>query len=142
MGATHTVNADKENAAAVVNDLTEGMGADIVFEAVGHNTDTINQAMRLTRVGGTVLVFGVPDIDTYPIDYTNFFRKNLRLVASVTSTQPALDHGLAMELISRGQIDVRPMISHELPYTEVQRGIDMVADRTDNALKVIFNFPM
>jgi threonine dehydrogenase-like Zn-dependent dehydrogenase len=141
MGATHTINVHKVDPVAAVMDLTDGNGADVVFEAVGHNTETINHALRLARSGGTVLAFGVPDIETYPFDYTVFFRRNLRLVASVTSPEPALDHGLAMELIARGQIDVRPMISHELPFTEAQKGLEMASDRTDNALKVVFVYP-
>jgi threonine dehydrogenase-like Zn-dependent dehydrogenase len=141
MGATATINVEKENAAERIADLTSGNMADIVIEAVGHNTETVNHAMRLARLGGTVLVFGVPDIETYPIDYSIFFRRNLRLIASVTSPEPALDHGLAMELIARGQVDVRPMISHELPFTEAQYGVEIVNDRKDNALKVVFAYP-
>jgi threonine dehydrogenase-like Zn-dependent dehydrogenase len=146
MGATDVINVERVDAVQKVADLTDGGMADIVIEAVGHNTDTVNQAMRLAKSGGTVLVFGVPDIETYPIDYSTFFRRNLRLIASVTSPEPALDHGLAMELIARGQIDVRPMISHELPFTELpfteaQHGIEIVHDRRDNALKVVFAYP-
>lgn len=141
MGATHVLNVDKTDVEAALTELTEGQQADIVIEAVGHNTETINQALRWARPGGTVLAFGVPDVATYPLNYNLFFRKNLRLVASVTSLEPARDHGLAMELIARGQINVRPMISHELPFSAVQQGLEMAYDRRDNALKVVFVYP-
>jgi L-iditol 2-dehydrogenase len=58
--------------------------ADIVIEAVGHQTRTINDCLYLLRQEGTLLAFGVPDEPVYPLEYETFFRKNARLVAVVT----------------------------------------------------------
>jgi threonine dehydrogenase-like Zn-dependent dehydrogenase len=49
--------------------------ADIVFEAVGHQTRSINDSLHLVKRNGTVLAFGVPD--------ATFIRQNIRLIASI-----------------------------------------------------------
>ena len=46
MRATHTINADKQNPAAAVEEITEGRMADLVIEVVGHQTETINQCLQ------------------------------------------------------------------------------------------------
>jgi L-iditol 2-dehydrogenase len=58
--------------------------SDILIEAVGHQTRTINDCLNLVRKEGTVLAFGVPDEPVYPLDYETFFRKNAHLIAVVT----------------------------------------------------------
>jgi L-iditol 2-dehydrogenase len=58
--------------------------ADIVIEAVGHQTRTVNDCLYLLRQEGTLLAFGVPDEPVYPLEYEIFFRKNAHLVAVVT----------------------------------------------------------
>lgn len=139
MRATHTVNPAKQDLRAAVLDLTEGKGADFVFEVVGHNQDTINTAIDLAAVRGTVLAFGVPDVERYEIEYNTVFRKNLTLVASV---QPEVhqDFTLALDWVDQGRVDLTPLITHKLPFTEAQRGFELAMNREDNALKVLFDF--
>ena len=57
---------------------------DICIEAVGHQTETLNDCIDLINKQGTVLSFGVPDQLIYPIEYETFFRKNAVLIAVVT----------------------------------------------------------
>ena len=56
---------------------------DIVVEAVGHDLDVVNTAIEAAAYRGTVLYFGVPDDDVYPLKFKRFFRKCLSLVANV-----------------------------------------------------------
>ena len=61
MGATHTVNVDREDPMATIREITGWKMADVVFEAVGHQTETLALSMNLVRQQGTVVAFGVPD---------------------------------------------------------------------------------
>ena len=58
MRATHTVNVEEQDLVAAVEELTDGRMADLVFEAVGHQTETINQCIDLVMKGGTIVGFG------------------------------------------------------------------------------------
>jgi S-(hydroxymethyl)glutathione dehydrogenase / alcohol dehydrogenase len=57
-GATDTVDAAANDAAAAVRELTSGRGADYAFEAAGR-TESIEQAYAALRRGGTCVVIGI-----------------------------------------------------------------------------------
>ena len=58
--------------------LTDGKGADIVFEMVGHNTATVSTAAELCCPGGVVMCFGIPDVPVYDdFKFLTFFRCGL-----------------------------------------------------------------
>ncbi len=81
----------------------------------------------------------MPDVERYEIEYNTVFRKNLTLVASV---QPEVhqDFTLALDWVDQGRVDLTPLITHKLPFTEAQRGFELAMNREDNALKVLFDF--
>lgn len=82
MRATHTIlGGDFPSVHKQVLDLTDGKGADIVFEMVGHQEETINECLDLVASGGTVLAFGVPRAAQYNINFSDLFRRNIQLVS-------------------------------------------------------------
>ncbi len=139
MQATHTINAAELDTVAAVEEITDGRMADLVFEVIGHQTETINQAMDLVKRDGTVLAFGVPDDPTYPFRFGDLFRKNLRLIGSV-GPDAQNNFPLAMDMIAQGRIDVSPMITHCLPYTQVQRGFELSLYKKDEAIKIVLEY--
>lgn len=139
MRATHVVNPDREDVVAAVRNITDGRMADLVVEIVGHNQDTVNLCLNLTKRLGTVLAFGVPDDDVYAFNYRDFFSKNVTLVGSV-GPDSLNDYPLAMDMIAQGRIDVSPIITHHLPFTEVQKGFELFIDHRDEAIKVVLDY--
>jgi S-(hydroxymethyl)glutathione dehydrogenase/alcohol dehydrogenase len=57
-GATHAVDASRDDPVAAIRELTGGRGADYTFEAVG-GKKTIEQAYAAVRSGGTCVVIGI-----------------------------------------------------------------------------------
>jgi NADPH2:quinone reductase len=55
-GFTETIDYSTENYKDRVNALTEGLGADVIFEVIGG--DIFEQSLRCINVGGRVLVLG------------------------------------------------------------------------------------
>ena len=138
MHATHTLNVAAEDPTAAVGEITNGRMADLVFEVVGHQTETVNLCLDLVKRDGTILTFGVPDDDIYPFQFRKMFGKNIKLIGSV-GPNVQRDFPLAIDMIAQGRINVEPMISHIIPLTEVQQGFDMAYHKTDNAIKIVFN---
>ena len=139
MQATHTINAAEVDTVAAVEEITDGRMADLVVEVVGHQTETINQCMDLVKRDGTLLAFGVPDDPTYPFRFGDLFRKNIRLIGSV-GPDAQNNFPLAMDMIAQGRIDVSPMITHRLPFTEVQRGFELSLYKKDEAIKIVLEY--
>jgi S-(hydroxymethyl)mycothiol dehydrogenase len=73
-GATHTVNASKEDVVEAVKAATGGFGADVCIEAVGH-PEVLRQAFFARDLAGTVVQVGVPNPQmTFPdIPMIEFF---------------------------------------------------------------------
>jgi L-iditol 2-dehydrogenase len=111
---------------------------DICIEAVGHQTETINDCFELVRKGGTVLSFGVPDQPVYPIEYETFFRKNTHLVAVVT---PDWNDYLARarDLFATHRKELDWMITHRLPIKEAAKAFTLYERHEENILKVILD---
>lgn len=140
MGATHTVDVSREDPMATVREITGwGMG-DLVVEAVGHQTETIGFCLKLLRPGGRLMAFGVPDESIYgDFPYAELFRQNVTLIGSV-GPDPLPSFGLARDLIAQGRFDVSPIISHILPFDEIQTAYELFVDRKDRAVKVVIDY--
>ena len=73
--------------------LTDGKGADIVFEMVGHNTPTVSTAAELCCPGGVVMCFGIPDVPVYDdFKFLTFFRFGLPATLLLITCLRNLDH--------------------------------------------------
>ncbi|MBI1802196.1 MAG: zinc-binding dehydrogenase, partial [Chloroflexi bacterium] len=125
---------------SAVNEIVKGQGADLVVEAVGHQKETLNTAIRLVKHSGTILAFGVPDENVYPILYSELFRKNAHLITTVTATDMPKDFALAVQLIKTGRINVTPFVTHEFPFSRLKEAFDLFHERRDGVIKVMINY--
>jgi L-iditol 2-dehydrogenase len=141
-GADVMVDARTEDLTEVVMDLTSGEGADAVVEAVGRR-ETLLQSIRLCRPGGQLCWFGLPDTnDVVPIDFQLFFRRKLTAFSTFgAQSEPGLvSFRVALQHIRRGEIDVRPLLSHVVPVEEIDRGFQLADACEEGVLKVSISF--
>ena len=141
-GADVVVDVRADDLTAAVMDHTAGEGADFVVEAVGRK-ETLLQSIGLCRVGGRLYWFGLPDTnDPVPIDFRLFFRRKLSACSTYgAQAEPGLESfRLALEHIRRGEIDVRPLLTHVLPIEEIEEAFELADHCADGALKVSISF--
>jgi S-(hydroxymethyl)glutathione dehydrogenase/alcohol dehydrogenase len=82
-GATHTVEASTENVAGQVRELTNGRGADYVFDTVGA-PETLAQSLVYARKGGTIVLTGLSRVDALAsIPTFLFVMQEKRLIGSL-----------------------------------------------------------
>ena len=142
MGIDEAVDVTGDGATEAVLELTGGRGADVVVEAVG-SVETLNQSLKLARPGGRIAVFGLPStMDPVPFDWDTFFRKSLYMhTVHGAQDEPGLpDFHLAVDLITRGEIDMAPFVTHRFPISRVQEAFDLAYTKGDGALKVSLTF--
>ncbi|HEU0004637.1 MAG TPA: zinc-binding dehydrogenase [Terriglobia bacterium] len=140
MGATAVINVEQEDPIAAVADLTGGTMADLVVEAVGHENQALNLCIDLCRRQGRIHYFGVPPQLIDGIRWRALLMKNLALTTSV-GPDFTRDYPLAMQWIGEGRIDVRPLVTHSFPLSEIQTAFETFSDRRDGACKVLIRFP-
>ena len=140
MRATHTVNVNRNDPIEAIEEITEGRMADLVVEAVGHEEDTMDLCTALVKRQGTILGFGVSDLDHgTKMNYRELFRKNITFIGTV-GPDYRRDGSLARDMIVQGRVDVSPIITHSYPLDEAQIAYEQFADRKDGALKVFIEF--
>jgi threonine 3-dehydrogenase len=120
LGADVVVNPRDQDLVAVVEGLTDGLGADVVFEAVGHPA-TVEQALAVAAPGGTIVIAGVADRDQRAIirPQTIFFKElTIRGTKGVTN-------GIDRALRWLSKLDLAPLITHTYPLADYQQAIDI-----------------
>ncbi|CAJ1435849.1 unnamed protein product [Effrenium voratum] len=123
-GATHAVTPQEAPAAVF---QVAPKGADLVLEMVGHNQETIKEALELVAPCGIVTAFGVPDDSVYMFQYAKFFRKNATLVASVIP-DPGVDFPEAVELVEQGRFSTEGIFTHTFPLSEIQKAFTIASE--------------
>lgn len=140
VGASHTVNVERDDPADAVQTLTNGALADVVIEAVGKQ-ETINYCIDLVRQNGDLLLFGIPKRSAFEFEYEKFLRKLLHTTScAFTQQEPGLrSFRLAVDLIAQNRLDVAPLISHCLPLNQAPVAFDLAQTKRDHAVKVLLD---
>lgn len=141
-GADTTVDARTDDLVDAVMDLTSGEGADAVVEAVGRR-ETLLQSILTCRTGGQLYWFGLPDTnDVVPIDFRTFFRRRLTAYSTYgAQREPGLvSFRTALQHIRRGEIDVRPLLSHVVAVEEIEHAFGLAEACEEGVLKVSIAF--
>ncbi len=114
LGATHTINSGRADAAAEVARLTAGLGADVAFEVVGF-TATLNLALAALKRGGACVLVGNLSPKTQDFPLQAVVTKELTILGSCAS---AGEYPLCLDLIASGAINVQPMIEAVVPLAD------------------------
>lgn len=136
------VHAGHDDVRAAVMDLTGGVGADYTVEAVGSRV-TLAQSIELAAADSKLLWFGLPDAkEPVPISFQKFFRKRLtaQTVYGAQHEAGLVSFRVALDMIVRRTIDVRPLLSHILPIEQVGHAFELAHSREDGAVKVSVKF--
>jgi threonine dehydrogenase-like Zn-dependent dehydrogenase len=129
-----TVNPKETDADDVVLELTNWRGADVVVDAVGHES-ALAACFPLVRMGGTISLPGMYMEVEAPMPIGDMWLKNLTVTAGVANIQGHMDE--VIELVRDGRLDPSVIISHRLPLSEAPKGYEMF-DRKE-ALKVVLD---
>ena len=132
VGADTVINGSKENIVARVNELTEGRGADVIFEVSGSKTAFL-QGLEMLREQGQMTIIGV-HTKSAEINIRSFQRAEKILRGSCMSNWP--DYETAIRLTESGRLQLKPLITNVLPITEWKKGFELALAR--KACKVIF----
>ncbi len=140
LGATHTVNPDKQSVTEAVQEITRGEGADIAVEAAGY-PDTFNEVFRQVRQFGTAIIFGIQSDDFVPLEHNLLMDKQPTIIPTTgaRSGDPISQIADIVALRQRGWCDPGQLVTHQIGFSQVQQAYDMYEQRTDNVIKVVMN---
>jgi S-(hydroxymethyl)glutathione dehydrogenase/alcohol dehydrogenase len=126
LGATHVVDASKEEPVARVQALSGGGGVDFAFEVVG-TAKTIEQALLSTRRGGTCVAIGVCPAGTrLSIDPMLLLQQRVLTGSSFGAGHQRTDVPMLIDLYMSGQYRLDELISRRLPLTDLNHAFDLM----------------
>lgn len=139
LGAARTYELHSERLLYAIAQGEEWEPADIVVEAVGQQTRTINDCLYLVNRCGLVLALGVPLEPVYPFDFTRFFRQNVNLIGSVTPPDETY-MVRAAGLVARHEQELAFLITHHFAPDRAAEAFTLYETRTgDRPLKVLID---
>lgn len=121
LGADLTVTP--EDAAALIEEHSRGLGADVVYECVG-NPATIQSAVDLARRGGIVSLIGFTH-EPATVSPASWLVKEVTLQASLAYGHE--DFQLAMRMIAAGRIDLDSLHSRTIGLDGLASALDDLA---------------
>jgi len=134
-GADVIVNNVREDAEAIVAELTGGLGADVSIEAVGVPA-TFEQAVRLARPGGHIANIGVHG-EPATLHLEELWIRDVTITTGLvdTFTTPTL-----MRLVTSGQLDAGRFVTHHFALDQFEEAYDVFARAGETgALKVVLS---
>jgi alcohol dehydrogenase len=136
MGADAVADAG-EDPAQLVADLTGGLGADVVVEAVGL-PETFEMCTRMVRAGGHVANVGVHGRPA-TLHLEDLWIKNLTLTTGLVDTHstPTL-----LRMASAGRLPLGDLVTHTFPLDRMEEAYDVFSRAAETgALKVVLGGP-
>jgi alcohol dehydrogenase len=132
-GADITINNGREDAVAMVMELTGGLGADVAIEAVGV-PETFELCTELIRPGGRVANVGVHG-HSATLHLEKLWIRDVLITTGLvdTTTTPKL-----LRLIEGGRLDPTVFATHHFALEQAEEAYDVFAAAADTqALKVV-----
>jgi L-idonate 5-dehydrogenase len=132
VGADEVVNV-AEQADGLARFTADKGQFDVLFEASG-NERALRGAFDALRPRGIIVQLGLGGEMTLPIN--TIVAKEFDLRGAFRFHE---EFAIAVELLNKGLVDVRPLISASLSYRDSARAFTLAADRSQ-AMKVLLNF--
>ena len=115
LGATHAVNASKEDPVAKVREIVAGPGADYAFEVIGLPA-AITQAFNMARRGGEAIVVGMAPLGSEAvISAPAFLSEKVLRGCLYGSTRPRYDMPRILDLYMAGKLKLDELVSRTYP---------------------------
>jgi L-iditol 2-dehydrogenase len=134
-GADAVINIKDGDAITALRDLTQGRGAEIVFEAAWAG-DAVAQAVEMADLGARVVLAGIPGDDRAHFRHSPARRKGLtlKMVRRMKHTYPR-----TIALASARAVVLDDLITHCFPLEEVDAAYALNTAYRDGVIKVMID---
>ncbi|PAF09467.1 zinc-binding dehydrogenase [Bacillus sp. FSL K6-0047] len=132
LGIDYVVNGEETNVGEVVNELTNGYGADVVLECSGA-VKAANQGLKLLRKKGQYSQVGIFATSEIPFDLETIIQKEICVIGS-RSQKPA-DWEPSLMLLKTGNVNARDLVTHEYELHQWEEAYQAI--KSGEAIKVL-----
>jgi L-iditol 2-dehydrogenase len=129
-----TVNIQEDSLDDYVDEMTDGLGVEVVFDTTGHKTG-VESAVNLVRKGGEIVVVGLPG-EPSELFFAPIVRGELDIKAAYGA--PKSNFKQAIRILQAGNIDVETIIDTEYDTDEPEKAFEEFMD--GKTCKPMFSF--
>jgi 2-desacetyl-2-hydroxyethyl bacteriochlorophyllide A dehydrogenase len=133
LGASRVFNNRREDSVKEITRACHGQGVDLAFEAVGLKV-TLNQALASLKKGGGAVMVGLMAQPEVSIPSNLLVAKEATLKGSQGYCR---DFQTALKFLENNTLNLKPLITHELPPERLQEGFEILSDPQAQATKVV-----
>jgi threonine dehydrogenase-like Zn-dependent dehydrogenase len=162
LGATHTIHAGEQDVVAVIRELTEipwrwrgalanmppGNGAEVQLHC-SSNIGIYPTLLKAAADRGRVVLVGATS-GSVPIESNELFRREIKVMGSYQTgmAEPhpywpwsrVRNYHTIMAMIGRGELRVKSLISHIVPYTEAPALYDLMMSGGQGWMSILFKW--
>jgi len=141
LGADHVINIADEDPVARVLELTDGVGADCVIEAVGHYHEfpgqeaPLAQAVKMIRNGGRVVTAGLGE-QLSAVHFKTLVLKEAEIIATRVTCG---EFPRAIRLMARGVLHPELLITDQMPLRDIGAAFAKVDGEDPRTIKVVLD---
>ena len=123
LGAHHVINHTKEDVVQKVREITDGYGADVVFDHIGG--DTWQKSLESLAKGGRMIPLGVTTAASSEVDIGRLYRNELSILGTYAYTRE--DLLAVLDLAAAGKIG--PIVYRRLPLESAKQAHEILESR-------------
>eukprot|EP00262_Sarcandra_glabra_P021292 TRINITY_DN8917_c0_g1_i1.p1 TRINITY_DN8917_c0_g1~~TRINITY_DN8917_c0_g1_i1.p1 ORF type:complete len:442 (+),score=67.55 TRINITY_DN8917_c0_g1_i1:69-1328(+) len=127
LGATHTINAKKEDAVNKIKEITGGKGVDIAVEALGRPL-TFSQCTQSVRDGGKAVMIGLTASSAIgEVDINRLVRRQIKIIGSY-GARARQDLPQVVKLAETGIFNLGAAVSRKCKFEEANQAYQDLND--------------
>ena len=140
LGATIAINPKTDNVESILQEVTQGIGPDIVVEAAGVH-ETVQQSVKLAKKFGTVIWMGMTHDEFFPIDFEQVRNKDLTMIGTSSARAGTMPRYVTqvVHMVNQGRLDPDFLLTHKMDSSEIQKALEIYENRQDGMIKVVLD---
>jgi L-iditol 2-dehydrogenase len=138
LGATRVVDTSTESLPRVVEEITEGRGADVTYEVTGIERGLV-LAGEVTRMSGKLCIVGYHQGGTRSIPLADWNWMAFDLVNAHFRDIDTIMRGMriGMRLVNAGRLDAAQLVTGSFSLDEIGRAFETAAAKPDGFVKAV-----
>ncbi|MGM0124733.1 chlorophyll synthesis pathway protein BchC [Enterococcus sp. AZ194] len=132
VGADHVIDTQTEDAVSIIQELTNGVGADYCFECSGA-APAVKNAFDYLKQKGTLVQMGVFSKNENLLDLNSIVQREMTIIGS--RSQKPSTWLITLDLMKENKIDAKKLITKVYPLEEWEAAFEAVL--AGNEIKVV-----
>jgi threonine dehydrogenase-like Zn-dependent dehydrogenase len=148
-GATHTINASRENTTQRIREITQGAGADAVFHCT-QVASILQSLLECAADRGTIILAGSAPGAAQIALQEDLLRREISIVGSYERGLPSAhpywpwsrsrNRRACLRMMERGDLRIAPLITHRIKPAEAQGMFETMLAGNDSWLGIVIDW--